>query len=130
MYGLVPFSHPTFSPVKKPPTNEGSPSDDRAPGELRYVPNSKHSDPWQPGRRGSLCPREVRPLANDLLNGSEVDGYKRYALHAGKAYCAQEHRPGLWHGYPVGWVEVPERLRRKWRAEGKVSRHDIRRYWD
>jgi len=26
---------------------------------LNYVPNPKHKEPWQRGRRGSLCPREI-----------------------------------------------------------------------
>ena len=51
----------------------------------------------------------MRPFACDLLNASETDGAKRYAVHEGKAYCAQEDGRGAWHGYPVGWVDVPER---------------------
>ena len=98
--------------------------------ELRCDRNQKHSEPWQRGRRGSQCPREVRGLATDLLNDSEIDGNKRYACYQGRAYCAQQPREGLWHGYPVGWVDVPERFRRKWRKIGKVSRRDIQRYWD
>lgn len=34
------------------------------------------------------------------------------------------------HGYPVGWIRVPERLRRKWMDEGRVRRRDIRAHWD
>lgn len=111
-------------------TDRGSSSPKRDTGELRYATNRKHSDPWQRGRRGSLCPKEVRPFACHLLNVSETDGAKRYAVHEGKAYCAQEDRRGTWHGYPVGWVDVPERLRRKWTADGKVTRRQIRLNWD
>ena len=28
----------------------------------------------------------------------------------GRAYRAQEHLPNRWHGYPVGWGEVPPKL--------------------
>ena len=111
-------------------TDRSSPSREPDPGELRYATNPKHSEPWQPGKRGSLCPKEVRALASDLLNGSESDGNKRYAFHEGKAYCAQDNGHGAWHGYPVGWVDVPERLRRKWTREGSVSRRQIRENWD
>ena len=111
-------------------TDRSPPSREPDSGKLRYVTNRKHSEPWQPGRRGSLCPKEVRPFACDLLNASETDGAKRYAVHEGKAYCAQEDGRGAWHGYPVGWVDVPERLRRKWTADGKVSRRQIHQNWD
>ena len=39
---------------------------------MEYESNPKHSDPWQRGRRGSLCPKEVRPIAEKLLEGSEL----------------------------------------------------------
>ena len=96
---------------------------------MRYESNRKHSEPWQRGRRGSLCPNEVREVAIDLLQNGEPDGDKRYAVHRGRAYCAQQHREGVWHGYPVGWVEVPEYIRRKWLRSRQVSRREIRSHW-
>lgn len=100
---------------------------------VRYESNPKHRDPWQRGRKGSLCPRIAKEAAQDLLDVSEAAadlGGKRYACLEGLAYCAQSHGPDLWHGYPVGWKEVPETLRRAWIAAGKVRRHDVRRNWD
>ena len=73
---------------------------------MEYESNDKHSAPCQRGRRGSLCPREARDIAAELLDGSELVESRRYAVNDAKAYCAQEHRPGVWHGYPVGWKEV------------------------
>ena len=96
---------------------------------MRYESNPKHSAPWQRGRRGSQCPEEVRSLAQELLEGSVLDGNKRYAVHEGRAYCAQQHREDVWHGYPVGWVEVPEYLRRRWLRGDAVNRREIGRYW-
>ena len=96
---------------------------------MRYESNRKHSDPWQRGRRGSLCPKEVRGLALELLRNSEPDGDKRYAVHQGRAYCAQHDHEGVWHGYPVGWVEVPEYIRRSLQRRRQVSRREIRTYW-
>ena len=97
--------------------------------QLQYESNPKHSEPWQAGRKGSICPKEVRPHAQKLLEGSELVGRQRYAVHAGKAYCAKQHRDGVWHGYPVGWSEVPPVLVNKWRREKLVSKRDLDRYW-
>lgn len=95
-----------------------------------YEGNPKHKEPWQRGRRGSLCPPEVKELARSLLEWSELVGEKRYATYDGRAFCASEHQPGHWHGWLVGWVEVPEKLRRQWVEAGKVKRREILRYWD
>jgi hypothetical protein len=77
-------------------TNAGTPrepADEQAQAKLVYESNPKHRDPWQIGKKGSLCEAEVRPLASQLLEGSVLLNGKRYALHQGKAYCAQEHEP-------------------------------------
>ena len=97
---------------------------------MEYKSNQKHSEPWQRGRRGSLCPKEVRGIAAELLDGSELVETRRYAIHDGKAYCAQEDRPGIWHGYPVGWKEVPHQLRLRWRRQRLVSNRDIKKNRD
>jgi hypothetical protein len=99
--------------------------------ELRYKGNPKHKEPWQPGRRGSLCPPDVdQALAQGLLDQSELDGAKRYATHDGRAFCGQSEDDGRhWHGYPVGWVEVPESLRQRFVRRGVVKRSDIKRNW-
>lgn len=96
-----------------------------------YECNPKHKLPWQRGRKGSLCPEQMGASPQDLLQDSVLwsDG-KRYALCDGRAYCAQESGSNRWHGYPVGWVEVPEALRRKWRDEGKITKKDMRANWE
>lgn len=48
----------------------------------------------------------------------------------GGAYCAQDDGADVWHGYPVGWVDVPESLRREWRKEGGLRKRDMRTHWD
>jgi hypothetical protein len=97
---------------------------------MEYESSPKHAEPWQCGRKGSLCPKEVKPLASELLSTSELVGKQRFAIHQGKAYCAREHREGVWHGFPVGWLEVPAELRNKWRRTGRVKKKDIERYWE
>jgi hypothetical protein len=98
---------------------------------VRYECNPKHQEPWQPGRKGTLCPRDIdQAMAQQLLADSQSVGDKRYVVHGGRAYRAQQHGTDVWHGYPVGWVEVPEKLRTKWLAEGRVQRRNIREHWD
>jgi len=109
--------------------NSGS-SKDALHDEPIYESNPKHSEPWQIGKKGSLCEPEVRPLAADLLRTSVFWEGKRYAVHRGRANCAQEHSPNRWHGYPVGWVAVPPRLARQWIRDGDLRNHDRKKYWE
>jgi len=95
---------------------------------MTYEGNPKHKEPWQPGRRGSLCPRSVDArVAQQLLEESVPVGSARYAIWQGQPFCAREHGPGLWHGYPVGWHEVPPAVRNDWIQSGLVTRSQIRR---
>jgi hypothetical protein len=95
---------------------------------VEYESNPKHSEPWQIGRKGSICERAVRPHAARLLDESVLIGDKRYAVFEGKAFCAQEHSPDRWHGYPVGWAEVPAKLALQWQKDGLVSKRDRKKY--
>ena len=98
---------------------------------MRYECNPKHKQPWQHGCRGSLCPGDMGlATAQELLSDSEPAGRKRYAVHGGRAYCAQEHGANVWHGYPVGWVEVPKSLRSTWIAQGLLRKRDEKTYWN
>jgi len=100
--------------------------------KLLYKGNPKHREPWQPGRRGSLCPREVDlEQAQAMLDSSELVGKKRYAVWRGRAFCGQSEDGGShWHGSPVGWVEVPPAVWRGFLKRGEIRRRDIRRYWE
>jgi hypothetical protein len=97
---------------------------------MLYEGNPKHKHPWQCGKKGSLCPKSMSVNPQDLLDRSVLwlDG-KRYSTCDGRCYCAQEHRPDHWHGYPIGWLEVPELLRRQWRDTGEISKQDISKNW-
>lgn len=103
---------------------------------MQYEPNPKHKKPWQRGRKGSICPNDVDESdAETMLEESVLDGEKRYAFQDGKAFCAQKHRDppngeARWHGYPVGWKEVPEQIRREWCSANKVRRRQIKKFWD
>ena len=112
------------------------------PGRLRetiqsglvYQSNAKHKAPWQAGRRGSLCPKDVTvDQAQELLNTSILYGKKRYAADSqGRPFCAQAHQParGRWHGYPVGWKEVPVPVQKILQQKGLVSARQIGHFWE
>jgi hypothetical protein len=98
----------------------------------RYELNRKHKETWQPGRKGTLCPKWSHDLASTLLHDSvpALKGNHRYATINGIAFCGQEHSPGKWHGYPIGWEAVPPKIVNRWRREGKITRKQIRDSWE
>ena len=101
-----------------------------AGGRLKYEPNRKHKEPWQPGARGSLCPSDADGPA--LLVDSAVDPNhpgKRYATDGKLAYCGHEHSPGCWHGFPVEWRKVPQKLRDEWLAQRRVTKRSVKEHW-
>jgi hypothetical protein len=99
--------------------------------QIVYEPNPKHKRIPSPGRHGSLCPRDAD--GPRLLSSSVLVGTKRYATDGVNAYCAQRHDPGnvpereTWHGYLIGWEEVPPSLTAQWVAEDKVQRRTVQR---
>ncbi len=95
----------------------------------RYKSNEKHRHPWQSGRKGSLCPASIDiGQAQALLDSSVLFEGHRYAASDGVAFKGQGQSE-VWHGYPVGWMEVPETVRREMVVRGLVKRHDINRHW-
>jgi hypothetical protein len=97
---------------------------------LVYERNPKHAEPWQRGRRGTLCPKDAD--GPGLLALSDIDPRhpgKRYATDGNRAYCGQEHLPGRWHGYPVQWKEVPRTILRQWLADKRVNKRSLRENW-
>lgn len=113
-------------PTKKRAAKAAAP----APAKPAYEPNPKHKEPWQPGRKGTLCPKELTLLAAAklLVESVEHDG-ARWAVRDGRAFKAKPHAKDRWHGWPVGWVEVPATLRLKWLGENLVRKQDLKRYW-
>ncbi len=100
---------------------------------MRYRGSPKHKEPWQPGRRGSLCPAEIgAEQARRLLGNSILYKKKRYGVWEGRGYCAQSTLGQLdeWHGYPVGWSEVDPAVRKQFINEGRLTKRDVKRYWD
>ncbi|MFP4174131.1 MAG: hypothetical protein ACLFV4_14610 [Candidatus Hydrogenedentota bacterium] len=93
-----------------------------------YEPNPKHKEPWQPGRTGSLCPKSANPRT--LMKNSVLHKKKRYATDGERAYCAKEHAPEHWHGWPVGWREVPPEIRWQWISAEAVSRGNVKKHWE
>ncbi|MGO8677670.1 MAG: hypothetical protein ACLQVX_17570 [Limisphaerales bacterium] len=98
-----------------------------------YEGNPKHKAPWQPGRKGSLCPPDINiESARQLLQSSILQDRRRYAVDKGRAFCAQQHDAGKnrWHGYPIGWRDVPPAVRKQFMAAAAVTARDIKRFWE
>ena len=97
---------------------------------LLYEGNPKHRDPWQSGRRGTLCPRGISvEQAQELLLDSIVHGGQRYAIKDGQLFAAKQHATGLWHAHPVGWSEAPQNVYAHFKNSELVSKRDLRRLW-
>ncbi|MBF0582747.1 MAG: hypothetical protein HQL80_00785 [Magnetococcales bacterium] len=100
--------------------------------DLKYIPNPKHKEPWQRGRKGALCPSWSHSIAQILLEESVEDptsSHKaRYATRCGLAFKAHPDGQGGWHGFPVGWNEVPDKIRNQWLKDKKIQRRDLRGY--
>jgi len=67
--------------------------------------------------------------AQELLNGSIPHKKQRYAVDNGRAFIGKQDNQDGWHGYPAGWVEVPESVRQQFLKDDVVKRHDLGRYW-
>ena len=54
---------------------------------------------------------------------------KRFATDGDWAYCAHCHDGSrdLWHGFPVGWDEVPMKIVNDWIAQGAVKKSTVKR---
>jgi hypothetical protein len=98
---------------------------------MKYEGNTKHKHPWQPGRKGSLCPPDISPeKAQELLEQSIEYRRHRYATFGGKAYAGLPSSSNeVFHGYPIGFREVPPTIRATWIREGKITNRDIRKHW-
>jgi hypothetical protein len=70
--------------------------------------------------------------ARELLQSSLVEGKQRYAVDQGRAFCAQQHdaAKNRWHGYPIGWRDVPASVRQQLLKSGAVTSRDMKRYWE
>ena len=97
---------------------------------LVYTPNPKHKTPWQPGRKGSLCPKDITlKRAQEMLNESFSHKKQRYSVDSGRVFIGKQDNQGGWHGYPAGWVEVPESVRQHFENAGIVRKRDFSRNW-
>lgn len=99
-----------------------------------YVSNPRHKNPWQPGERGTLCPRGVD--GRTLFENATPDPgnpSKRYNTDGTNAYCAHpdkkhfdEGETVTWHGFPVEWRQVPCAVQRDWIKEGRIKKLRLR----
>ena len=105
--------------------------------EHRFLGNPKLASPYpvEPlrPRLQRMTLGEIRRYATSYwriaarIRPAERDGTRRMAR---RAFCAYAHDAEKCHGFPVGWKEVPEQLRRDWRVTGVVKHADVRRFWE
>jgi hypothetical protein len=100
---------------------------------IAYQGISKHKEPWQRGRRGSQCPRDVD--ASALLTASIVhprNTRRRYATDGARFFEARpsgvQNAAGddLWHGHPCDIATVPSAIQKRWAAQGLIHRMRLR----
>jgi len=101
----------------------------RPPPEPTYEASNKHCPPYTaPGTR---CPRMSPDKARDLFADSLPMGDNaRVATRDGVAFMARLTHPdgkNIWHGYPVEWDKIDQRIIDKWKAENKIRNRDIDR---
>lgn len=94
-----------------------------------YEPNPKHKHSPTPGRRGTLCPREVDGAA--LFATAVPDprnAGQRFNILNGEAYRALPTNAvngagdDLWHGHPFPLDKVPAAVQKQWVAAGLLRR--------
>lgn len=105
----------------------------RSPVPEVYQPSPRHKEPWQPGARGSLCPRDVDGAALFAISVPDPNRPgKRYATDGERAFCAHPDNVvrsdgGMtWHGFPYDWRRVPLSVQRQWVQEQRISRMRLR----
>jgi hypothetical protein len=77
----------------------------------------KRPDGW-----GSLCPDDLDAEPQALLESGAPVGGDVYNVSGTYALCAQEHSPGVWHGYPIPWSRLPSAAREALVASGRLDR--------
>jgi hypothetical protein len=102
--------------------------DPTATPALTYRASEKHCEPLTAQKPGTKCPRWSATRAQELLDQSEPMGEKRIATYQGLAFVAQYGNDGTWHGYPEAWDKIDGAVRRRWLAEGRIQRRDLRRW--
>lgn len=97
-----------------------------------YERNPKHKSWMQPfDPDATQCPAWSHARAQDLLEASlsDPDDDRRFATEQGMAFAARLTRDDVWHGYPVPWAEVPERVRERFAAAKQVTRRQMKRFF-
>jgi len=78
-------------------------------------------------------PEGALEQAQALLVSGVEEGRSIYDVHAGYAFRAEEHLPGVWHGFPIPWSRLPIAAVRGLIAGGRMDmstyRKAIRKNW-
>lgn len=94
-----------------------------------YEPNPKHKHSPTPGRRGTLCPRDVDgPTLFATALADPRNARQRFNIRNGEAYRALPTNAvngvgdDLWHGHPFALEDVPAAVQKQWVANGLLPR--------
>ncbi len=82
----------------------------------------KRPDGW-----ASLCPDDLMETPQQLLETGVRVGDRLYNVSGEYALCAQSHRPGRWHGYPIPWSRLPAAAKKALVDTGRLDPADYRR---
>ncbi len=76
----------------------------------------KRPDGW-----ASLCPDNLTETPQQLLETGVCVGSRVYNVSGDYALCAQSHRPGHWHGYPIPWSRLPAEAKNALIGAGRLD---------
>jgi|SRR5581483_5730489 len=92
-----------------------------------------YKKPKRPKSWGSLCPDDLPEDPQFLLDTAALVGRSKYNVSGSYAVCAEEHRPGCWHGYPIPWSRLPpvakDALIARGRLDEKTYAKALRKGW-
>ena len=71
-------------------------------------------------------------VAQEILDAAEPAGNTLQATRDGVGFVARKTQTTddgvVWHGYPEAWDKMDTELKKRWLAEERITRRDLRKY--
>ena len=97
-----------------------------------YQASPRHCEPITAQNPGVKCPDWSAAIAQKLLDAAEPVGNTLQTTWKGVGFVARKTRTTaegeVWHGYPEAWDKMDLELKKRWRAQGRIRRRDLRAY--
>ena len=97
-----------------------------------YEASPRHCEPMTADNPGVKCPPWSVAEAQGLLDAASPVGRSLQATRGGVGFVARITRrtedAEVWHGYPEAWDRMDVALKRRWLADGSITRRDLRRF--